>query len=172
MFLACNAFAAPRAANKTTQGLLDVPASKNLYFSINMVDLAKSSGNASLDFFVNDRVSLNLNLRSSSDNETVKLKNGQKSAEKLSVDRSAYGMGGSLWLWSPQAEKNILVTPYLAFGQKKYALETENVSGIGLKVTGMFRINNQLRAEAGARGDSLDDSAFKAGVYGGIGYLF
>lgn len=142
---------------------------KRVYFTTNMADLAQGTGNVGIDFFLNEKVSFDFNVRTSSNRETVK-HNGETG--KLTVDRTAYGLGASFWLAGNEAVRNLVLTPYLAFGTKKDALYSDNLSGFGMKVTGVFRVTQDLTAEIGGKGDSLDDGAFKGGIYAGLGYLF
>jgi hypothetical protein len=98
------------------------------------------------------------------------VKNGEKG--KLTVDRTAYSLGTSIFFSGIESKQTLVFSPGLAFGQKRDALDVDSQTGLSAKITGLFKMRNGLAVEAGVRGDNLDNGNFKGDAYGGFGYLF
>lgn len=179
--LSATAFAAPstktrapastpvaESINQTTRGtLLNSPTDFKFHFSSNFVALSKSVGNASADFFTSEKLALSFRFETSSAKEYKKVLRS-----KIPTDRTSYGLGGSFWVYGNQARRNIVLSPYLAFGTKRDQRDVETLSGIGLKATALARITPNLTAEGGLAGNSLDNGDFKGDIYAGVGFLF
>jgi hypothetical protein len=174
---ATTAFAAPAtkartisSSNTTTNAkplFVAAPTDRRAFIGVNVVALAKSVGNVSADFFVNNRVSANLLFQSSSEKEWQK-----KSRQNLPTDRTAYGIGSTFWVKENEAKTNLLGTFYLAFGSKKDAIEVETMSGFGLKASVLHRFTPDLAFEGGLAGNTLDNGSLKGDLYAGVGFLF
>jgi len=143
--------------------------SRHIYFSTNFLDLSKGNGNLGLDFFLNDNMALGLRMMTSSQKEDVR-KNGEN--VKLTVDRTSYSLGTTVFFSGIKSQRSFVLSPALAFGQKRDALDVDNLTGLSLKMTGLLRMKNDLAFEAGVRGDNIDNSNPKGDIYAGFGYIF
>lgn len=161
---------APAAVETSTASrpslLTASPTDRSLYFGTNIVSLTKSVGNASVDFFGNNKVSLGFRFQSSSEKEY-----NRKLGRRVPTDRTAYGVGGSFWMFGAEAQRNIVLSPFLAFGTRKDERDVENLSGFGFKAAALGRFGKTLTGELGLIGNNLDNGNFKGDIYVGVGVL-
>lgn len=144
-------------------------AGSRFHFSTNLIDLSKGFGAADLNFFQNEKIALSFRVNTSSKKEDV-TKNDQKT--KLTVDRTAYAVGGTYYTFGSQSRYNLLVGPAIAFGMKRDVLDVENQTGLSVKVTAMARFGRDFTVEGGGRMDNLEGGSFKGEAIGSLGYLF
>ncbi len=141
----------------------------HLYFSTNFVDLSKGTGNVGIDFILSDNTAATVRIQSASNKEKV-THNGESG--KLTVDRTYYGLGVSFYPVGINNKVNYVISPAVAFGTKKDAIDVETQNGLSIKLTALLRLKKNVAAEVGLRGDNLETAEFKGDVYAGIGYLF
>ena len=90
----------------------------------------------------------------------------------MTVERVAYTLGVSYFPQGLNNKFNLVVSPGIAFGIKRHALDVENQVGLNLKATGLIKTTSNFAIELGLRGDNLEDNSFVGDLYAGLGYLF
>lgn len=141
---------------------------KKAYMSLNFIDLSKGNGNLGVDILMDNKLALGIRFQAFSEKEEVK-KEDQK--VNITVDRVAYAVGGTFFVNGIDSQKTIAISPALMFGQKRDAVDVESQNGLGLKLTGVMKLKNEVAVEAGLRGDNLE-GPFTGTAYAGFGYLF
>lgn len=138
-----------------------------IHLSTNLVDLTQGKSNFLIDFF-NFKKKFQVNFRSysSAEQESVD-KNGTKL--KLTVNRSALGIGFSWYAYDINSAKNWVLSPALVFGKTDDSLDTTSQAGIGLKATALFRVGDRMTFEAGLLSDTIHTS-HRTALHFGIGY--
>lgn len=133
----------------------------------NLSELTKSRVSLSVNVMMNNYAALALSYGSSSEKETrEKLGNQQ-----LTVDRTTTGIGMAYYFFGIEAAKNIAVTPSLIFQSEKDAINTENNSGLGFKLVGIFKPSQRVLFEGGINSTIVAGNT-KGEGYLGLGLLF
>lgn len=172
---------APRPISKTARApsVAETSSSpvRGFYLSTNFLALAQSQGNASVDLFADERVSLHLNFATSSGIEEI---TKDRVKGRYVVERSQYGLGGTFFLRPISSRRNLLFNPYLLFGsQRENSVDSRarrisdlrSDNGIGIKSTGLIRVARDLTAEVGLSMNNLSGD-FKGTFHAGVGYIF
>ncbi len=133
----------------------------------NLTELTKSRVNLSVNVMMNNYAALALSYGSSSEREArEKLGNQQ-----LTVDRTTTGIGMAYYFFGVEAARNIAVTPSLIFQSEKDAVNTENNSGLGVKLVGIFKPTQKVLFEGGINSTIVAGNT-KGEGYLGLGLLF
>lgn len=157
--------------SESTKSTLESTKANTFYISTNIIDLTKSNGNVSGDFFINEKFSANLSFKNSSNKEKVKAPNLTDKVDKI-VERNSYTLGFSYFPTGTSGKVNFVLNPGISFGSKRNTYDVENQTGLNLKATALVKPAPHFGFEAGLRTDNLEDGSFIGDLYAGIGYLF
>ncbi len=135
--------------------------------STNFIGLSKGELNGQVELLNHPKVAPNFSFASSSFEEKRKKLNNEKAV----VQRTYIGVGATYYLNGTQAEKNIIVSPALVFGQEKDVKYVENLSGLALRLGAQLRIQKTIALDGGVMGTNLTGE-FKGEPYVRIGALF
>ncbi|MCX7978255.1 MAG: hypothetical protein N2578_04565 [Bdellovibrionaceae bacterium] len=143
---------------------------RRMYLATNIVGLSKGQGNASIDFFLNEKWTLGLRVHSASSKE--KRKKNEVTAE-MSVDRTTYTLGASFFLFGAESQRNLIIGAGLGFLTDKDPVDVDQRTGLSLKLAGTYRMKKDLFVELGVHGNNAETgSDFKGDLIAGLGYLF
>lgn len=153
------------APNPTTEIALE----NHTYISTNFIDLSQGHGNLAADFFTSDKFAATFRFENSSEKETV-TKGGEKG--KITVERTSYALGVTFFPMGMNNKVNLMISPAVAFGTTKDAIDVDRQTGISIKTTGMVKFKSNFAGEVGLKADNLKNGDFVGNLHAGIGYLF
>lgn len=170
VFFSVGALAAEKAlstAPAVTSTMTTTASSSNLpnTLAFNFVGLTQGKTNIYFDVGgMSERVAPALSFRSYSNKEKRKKLND----EKYTVDRSLATVGASIAVLKAET-KSLILNPYLYFGTEKDSVNTDNLSGVGLRLLGQVNINKGIGFQAGIDANNMEGE-FKSDIYIGLAF--